>query len=334
MIVIMKKGSDSSKVIAYAKTLGARVKIEKLEDADIVEIVGGESAPDVGNLRAFEGVKDVVKFDEGCKLCTANDVKGEFDVGEVHIGGNSFCFIAGPCAVENEKQIISVATSLKKAGADILRGGAFKPRTSPYSFQGLGEEGLRLLKKAKAETGLPIVSEIVDAEHLDAFDGVDIIQVGARNMQNFELLKRLGKISTPILLKRGFGATIEEWLSSAEYILANGNKNVILCERGVRTFDNVLRNSVDFGVLPVLKEKTNLPVIVDPSHASGAARFVKPLSLAAAAAGADGLMIEVHLNPEAALSDGAQSMCVDEFKDLMATTEKILPAVGKIRGRK
>ncbi len=238
-----------------------------------------------------------------------------------------FQLIAGPCSVETEEQIITVAKAVKAAGATLLRGGAFKPRTSPYAFQGLHADGLRLLKLAKQETGLPIVTEIMDAAHLDLFEDVDVIQVGARNMQNFELLKVLGHTDKPILLKRGLANTIQEWLMSAEYIMAGGNDKVILCERGIRTYETATRNTLDLSSVPVLKEKTHLPVLIDPSHATGVARLVKPMALAATACGADGLMIEVHNDPKNALCDGAQSLTPDEFADLVRRVKAVRAVV-------
>ena len=241
------------------------------------------------------------------------------------IGGGNFLVMAGPCSVENEEQILTSAVSVKAAGAQVLRGGAFKPRTSPYSFQGLGKKGIELLLKAKALTGLPIVTEIPDTEHLPLFDEVDIIQVGARNMQNYELLKQLGTLRKPILLKRGMASTLEEFLMSAEYILAGGNEQVILCERGIRTFETATRNTMDISAVPVLHQLTHLPVIVDPSHATGQYQLVAPMALAATAAGADGLMIEVHNDPVHALCDGPQSLRADGFAALMQKVEAIRP---------
>lgn len=235
--------------------------------------------------------------------------------------------------METEKQIIFVAEQVKKAGATMLRGGAFKPRTSPYSFQGLGLDGLNLLRKAKAETGMPIVTEIMSERYIDQYADVDVIQVGARNMQNFDLLKALGRLKTPILLKRGIAATIEEWLMSAEYIMSEGNTNVVLCERGIRTYEPYTRNTLDLSAIPILKERTHLPVIVDPSHASGVSRLVKPLSLASVGAGADGLMIEVHNDPARALSDGAQSLKPEQFADVVKAIDVMLPVVNKERDK-
>lgn len=250
------------------------------------------------------------------------------DSGIIEIGGKSPIIIAGPCSVESEGQIVSIAKSVKKAGANLLRGGAYKPRTSPYDFQGMRADGLDLLRIAKRETGLPIVSEIVGISHLDQFADVDILQVGARNMQNFELLKELGKIGKPVLLKRGFSSTIKEWLMSAEYLMDNGNDQVILCERGIRTFSDITRNTLDLSVVPILKEVSHLPIIVDPSHGTGLSSLVGSMSLAAIAAGADGLMIEVHNDPPNALSDGDQSILPGQFAQIVDKVMKIKGALG------
>ena len=240
------------------------------------------------------------------------------------LGGNIFAVMAGPCSLESREQVTEVARAVKAAGATMLRGGAFKPRTSPYDFQGLKAEGIEFLVEAKRETGLPIVTEIMNAEHLPLFEEVDVIQVGARNMQNFELLKELGRTQKPILLKRGLSATIKEWLMSAEYIMAGGNENIILCERGIRSYDSqYTRNVLDLSAIPVLHELTHLPVIVDPSHATGASRLVAPMSMAAAACGADGLMIEVHNDPKKALCDGPQSLTPAEFASVMESVRKV-----------
>ena len=245
------------------------------------------------------------------------------DVNGSKVGGKYLGIMAGPCSVESEKQIVEVAKAVKASGANFLRGGAFKPRTSPYSFQGLELEGLELLKIAKQETGLPIVTELMGVEYLDRFvEDVDVIQIGARNMQNFDLLKEVGKTKTPILLKRGMSSTIEEWLMSAEYIMAGGNENVILCERGIRTFETATRNTLDLSAVPVIKEKSHLPIIIDPSHATGKRDLVEPLAKAAIAVGADGLMIEVHNNPAKALCDGKQSIKPETFDEIMKTVKK------------
>ena len=255
------------------------------------------------------------------------------NVGGVKIGGDNFTVIAGPCSVESEAQIIGVAKAVQKSGAKVLRGGAFKPRTSPYSFQGLKESGIELLLEAKKETGMPIVTEITGVTQIDLFKDVDILQIGARNMQNYELLKEIGRLHKPVLLKRGFCNTIEEWLMSAEYIMSEGAKDIILCERGIRTFEPYTRNTLDLSAIPVLKELTHLPVIVDPSHASGLARLVRPLSLAAVGVSADGLMIEVHNDPPHALCDGAQSVRPEQFEDIMQSVNVMLPLVNKERIR-
>jgi len=272
---------------------------------DIVESVRRIQEPYKAANRKFHPLDTVVK------------------IGDIKIGGGNFCAIAGPCSVETEDQICQTAREVKAAGAQMLRGGAFKPRTSPYAFQGLGGNGIELLMKAKAETGLPIVTEIMDLSQLHMFDGVDVIQVGARNMQNFQLLKELGKVSKPILLKRGLSSTIEEWLMSAEYIMAGGNANVILCERGIRTFETATRNTLDLSAIPVVKERSHLPVIIDPSHATGYAKYVEAMSLAAVAAGADGLIIEVHNNPAAAWCDGQQSITPEAFGRLRVKIDAI-----------
>ncbi len=253
-------------------------------------------------------------------------------IGNTAIGNGDFAYIAGPCSVESYEQILATAQEVKKAGATLLRGGAYKPRTSPYDFQGLGKEGLRLLAKAGKASGLPVVTEIVQIGDLDFFEGIDVIQVGARNMQNFPLLKQLGKCNKPILLKRGFANTIRELLLSAEYIMAEGNENVILCERGIRTFETETRNTLDISSVPVIKQISHLPIIVDPSHATGSASLILPVSLAAAAAGCDGLMIEVHPDPKTALCDGEESITPEEFKQIVLKTNNILPCCYKPRG--
>lgn len=248
-------------------------------------------------------------------------------VGDVKIGGGNFVMIAGPCSVESEEQILEVAESVKKSGAQILRGGAFKARTSPYNFQGMKTEGLELLLKTKEATGMPIVTEIMSVNHLSLYENVDIIQIGARNMQNFELLKAVGRTDKPVLLKRGLASTLEELLMSAEYIMAEGNENVILCERGIRTFERYTRNTLDLSAVPALKEQTHLPVIIDPSHATGKASLVSSMALAAVAAGADGLMIEVHNDPKNALCDGAQSLTPEQFDEVAKKVTKIREAI-------
>ena len=256
-----------------------------------------------------------------------NENKKAINVGGVKIGGGNFVRIAGPCSIESEEQIIEIAKAVKSAGAQILRGGAFKTRTSPYAFQGLKEAGIQMLLKAKEETGLPIISEITTARTIDLFENVDIIQVGARNMQNFDLLQELGKTDKPILLKRGLASTLQELLLSAEYIMREGNDNIILCERGIRTYETYTRNTLDLSAIPALRELTNLPVIVDPSHATGKASLVPSMALAATAAGADGIMVEVHNNPSCALCDGDQSLTPAQFGDLMKSIDKVRAAI-------
>ncbi len=338
MIIVIKKDRDNKQVdnlIRWIKSLGLDVYRSEGENSEIIGLIGDTSKVDIGLINTLDIVESVTRVQEPYKNANRKFHPQDtvIDVAGHKFGGNNFQIIAGPCSVESEKQIIEVAKAVQKAGATVLRGGAFKPRTSPYSFQGMGLEGLKLLRKAKEETGMPIVTEIMSEYHIDDFYGVDIIQVGARNMQNFDLLKHLGRLKTPILLKRGIAATMEEWLMSAEYIMSEGNPNVILCERGIRTYENYTRNTLDISAVPVLKERTHLPVIVDPSHASGISRLVKPLSLAATAAGADGLIIEVHNDPPHALCDGAQSLRPEQFADTVASIDKILQAVGKSRDK-
>lgn len=298
----------------------------------ILGVIGDTSALDMNMLKVNECVDKVMRVQEPFKRANRSfhPEDSVIDVSGVKIGGRKLTVIAGPCSVENEKQIVGVAKSVKLAGATLLRGGAFKPRTSPYSFQGLKEEGLDLLKIARKETGLPIVTEIMSARMLERFvEDVDLIQVGARNMQNFELLKELGRTNVPVLLKRGLSATIEEWLMAAEYIMAGGNDNVILCERGIRTFETYTRNTLDLSAIPAVKKLSHLPVIVDPSHAAGLWWMVEPMAKAAVAAGADGLIIEVHNDPEHALCDGAQSLKPERFARLMGELSGIAKIVGR-----
>jgi 3-deoxy-7-phosphoheptulonate synthase len=294
-------------------------------------LIGDTSAVDIELIQALDIVESVKRIQEPFKSCNRKFHPDDtvVEVAGVKLGGGHFQIIAGPCSVESEEQVLSVAHSVKVAGATILRGGAFKPRSSPYAFQGLRDEGIRLLLKAGAVAGLPIVTEIMDISQLPLFEEVDIIQVGARNMQNFELLKALGKTAKPILLKRGLSSTIDELLMSAEYIMSSGNEQVILCERGIRTFETHTRNTLDISAVPILKSLSHLPVIVDPSHATGMAALVPPMSLAAAAAGADGLIIEVHNDPPRALCDGAQSMTPEGFA---ALAPRILKIAGLVRG--
>ncbi len=298
----------------------------------IFGIIGDTSALDINMLRIYDCVEKVLRVSEPFKRANRafHPDDSIINVGGVPIGGRKIQVMAGPCSVESEEQVISVAKSVKMGGASLLRGGAFKPRTSPYSFQGLKELGLDYLKAAREETGLPIVTEIMSADKIERFvEDVDLIQVGARNMQNFELLKELGKTRTPILLKRGLSATIEEWIMSAEYIMAGGNENVILCERGIRTFEHYTRNTLDLSAIPAVKKLSHLPVIVDPSHAAGLWWMVEPLAKAAVAVGADGLLIEVHNDPEHAKCDGAQSLKPERFAHLMGELKGIAQIVGR-----
>lgn len=337
MILILKPNAPQEDLQALEVMLtGQGVQVTGIHGThhNILGLVGDTSKIDIDSLLAQPIVENVKRVQEPFKACnrkfhpedTVVDVCGR------KVGGGHVQVMAGPCSVENEDQIIEVAEAVKKAGATMLRGGAFKPRTSPYAFQGLHAEGIELLKKAKAATGLPIVTEIMAIEHLDLFADVDLIQVGARNMQNFELLKALGHSDKPILLKRGLANTMEELLMSAEYIMAGGNKNVILCERGIRTFETKTRNTLDIAAVPLLKQLSHLPITVDPSHATGIPALVKPLSLASIVCGADALMIEVHNNPSKALSDGAQSLTPAQFADVMEDVKKQIAFCGKELG--
>ena len=323
MIIVMNPKCSEREINDVKNELtrqGLGVHLSQGETFCIVGIVGDTRRVDSDSLLTFDGVDKVLKVEEPFKK--ANRLfKPEDTIINVNgtlVGGNNLGIMAGPCSVESEEQIIGIAKAVKESGANFLRGGAFKPRTSPYSFQGLELEGLRLLKRAKEETGLSIVTEIMSTDYIEEFvRDVDVIQVGARNMQNFDLLKQLGKTNKPILLKRGLSSTIEEWLMSAEYIMAGGNENVILCERGIRTYEGYTRNTLDLSAIPVIKKLSHLPVIVDPSHASGYWYLVEPLAKAAIAAGADGLMIEVHNDPQHALSDGQQSVKPELFNTIM-----------------
>ena len=332
MVIILKENPESSQLenlISWIKDQGVTPHITQGMHQTIMGLVGDTARIDIELLLQMEIVETVKRVQEPFK--NANRKFHPLDtivkVKDAEIGGNSMTVIAGPCSVESEEQIITVARSVKASGAKLLRGGAFKPRTSPYAFQGLRDEGIRLLLEAKKDTGLPIVTEIMDLSQLDLFADVDVIQVGARNMQNFELLKQLGHTEKPVLLKRGLANTYQELLMSAEYIMAFGNENVILCERGIRTFENYTRNTLDISAVPVLKKLSHLPVIVDPSHAVGFAEFVVPLSLAATAAGADGLIIEVHNNPACAKCDGMQSLTPETFDKTMKKLQLVKSAL-------
>lgn len=334
MITVLKKGTTQAQLdhlIAWLNAQNLDVHISQGQDYTILGLIGDTSKVDMELLASLDIVESVKRVADPFKQCNRQFHPEDtvITVGSAKIGGGNFCMMAGPCSVETEDQIIGVAQQVKAAGVDVLRGGAFKPRTSPYDFQGLKGEGIRLLSEAKKATGLPIVTEIMNANHLDLFDEVDIIQVGARNMQNFDLLKELGKTDKPILLKRGLANTLKEFLMSAEYILSEGNQNVILCERGIRTFDTYARNTLDLTAVPMLHELTHLPVIVDPSHATGKVRLVPPMALAAVAAGADGVMVEVHNDPLHALCDGAQSLRPDQFAELAEKMRIVREAVAR-----
>ena len=322
MIIIINSKTKPEKIndlVNWIERKGLKTHITEGDYQNIIGVIGDTSRIDEDQVKSFDIVEAVKRVSEPFKQANRkfhpHDTVVEVTP-EVKIGHGNFGLIAGPCSVESEEQIIFVAQSVKAAGATMLRGGAFKPRTSPYDFQGLKAEGLKLLLEAKKATGLPIVTEIMSAEHIPLFEDVDVIQVGARNMQNFELLKELGKLNKPILLKRGLANTIKELLMSAEYIMSSGNENVILCERGIRTYETATRNTLDLSAVPVLHELSHLPVVVDPSHATGVARYVKPMAMAAVASGADGLIIEVHNDPPHALSDGAQSLRPEQFADV------------------
>ena len=335
MIVVVKPGTpeeEVQKLAAAIENQGLKIHYSQGVDHTILGLIGETQTIDVHKLRSNHIVEKVMRVQEPYKKANRAfhpddsiiDVQGN-RIGEGHVS-----VIAGPCSVESEEQIVEIARDVKASGAKFLRGGAFKPRTSPYSFQGIGADGLELLLLAKKETGLPIVTELMDMSQLPLFDEVDVIQVGARNMQNFTMLKELGKIDKPILLKRGLSATMREFLMSAEYIMAGGNEQVILCERGIRTFENATRNTLDLSCIPLLKKKSHLPVIIDPSHATGINWMVESMSKAAIAAGADGVMIEVHNKPEEALCDGDQAITPDEFDKIMATLKKYAEFEGKV----
>ena len=330
MIVILKQNPEKEQydnLISWFRSMNLDIHESQGEETRIVGLVGDTSRVDIDLIRALDIVEDVKRVQEPFKNANRKFHPEDtvVDVGGVKIGGGTFNIIAGPCSVETQEQMSYVAKKVREYGATLLRGGAFKPRTSPYSFQGLGGEGLKLLLQAGKDSGLPVVTEIMNIDHLPLFDDVDVIQVGARNMQNFELLKALGRTNKPILLKRGLANTIEELLMSAEYIMAGGNEQIILCERGIRTFETATRNTLDLSSIPVLKKLTHLPVIIDPSHATGKSALVKPMAIAAAAAGADGLMIEVHNDPEHAWCDGPQSLTPEAFEDVVKAVNAVLP---------
>ncbi len=335
MIVVLKIGytqDQLNEILNFLKVRGLKVTISHGKQMCVIGVIGDTTLVDPDEILAFSYIEKVMNVSEPYKKANRlfHPADTIVDVNGSKVGGKFVGIMAGPCSVESEEQIIEVAKAVKKSGANFLRGGAFKPRTSPYSFQGLELEGLELLKIAKQETGLPIVTELMSTAYLDRFvEDVDVIQIGARNMQNFNLLKEVGKTKTPVLLKRGMSSTIEEWLMSAEYIMAGGNENVILCERGIRTFETATRNTLDLSAVPVIKQKSHLPIIIDPSHATGKRDLVEPLAKAAMAVGADGLMIEVHNNPEKALCDGKQSIKPDTFEKIMQIVKKYAEIEGK-----
>ena len=332
MIAVLKHGTTPNQMqhlVQWLKAMNLDVHISEGQHVTVLGLIGDTSRVDMDLLKSLEMVESVKRVSEPFKQANRKFHPRDtiIEIGNVRIGGGYFCMMAGPCSVESEEQIIEVAQAVKASGANILRGGAFKPRTSPYAFQGMKGAGIELLLKARAATGLPIVTEIMNISTLDLFADVDIIQVGARNMQNFDLLKELGKTKKPILLKRGLANTLQELLMSAEYIMSEGNENVILCERGIRTFETYTRNTLDISAVTALHTLSHLPVVVDPSHATGKAGMVMPMALAATAAGADGIMIEVHNNPTCALCDGAQSLTPSQYDDVCHRVRKIREAI-------
>lgn len=332
MFAILKEGTTDQQrdsLCDWFRSMGLEVHLSKGQYKTIIGLIGDTSKVDIDLVASLNMIETVKRITEPYKNANrkfhTND--SVINIGGIKIGGGNFQIIAGPCSVESREQIISVAESVKASGATLLRGGAFKPRTSPYDFQGLKAEGLDLLFEARKQTGLPIVTEIMNVRDIDLFEDVDVIQVGARNMQNFDLLKELGRTKKPILLKRGLANTLKELLMSAEYVMSEGNENIILCERGIRTYETFTRNTLDLSAVPALHELTHLPVVVDPSHATGLSRLVEPMSLAAIAAGADGLLIEVHNDPLHALCDGAQSLTPQQFDSLVKKANKIREAI-------
>lgn len=335
MIIVMKPNASEASIkniVDMITAQGLEAHLSTGKEVTIIGVVGDKSKIVEQNLEIAPGVEKIVPVTETYKLSNKkfHPEPSIVTVGNVDIGGKDLVIMSGPCAVESHDQVLETAIAIKKAGAKILRGGAYKPRTSPYSFQGLEEEGLRYMKEAREATGLPVICEVTSLEAVEsAVKYIDMLQIGARNMQNFYLLKEVGKTGLPVLLKRGLSATIEEWLNAAEYIMAEGNKNVVLCERGIRTFETATRNTLDISAVPVIKEKSHLPIIVDPSHATGVRNYVKPLAKSAVAAGADGLMIETHPNPATALSDGPQSLTFSQFEELCEELRPFASLMGK-----
>lgn len=335
MIIVMKPNAEESavkKIITKIEEKGLHTHLSQGEEVLIIGVVGDKSKLDTNAICALPSVEKIVPITESYKLSNKkfHPEPMEFSVGSTKIGPNNITIMSGPCAVETEEQLLKIAHAVKKSGATILRGGAYKPRTSPYSFQGLEEEGLKYMKEAREATGLNVICEVTSAHAIEAaVKYVDMLQIGARNMQNFELLKEAGKSGMPVLLKRGLCATIDEWLNAAEYIISEGNPNIVLCERGIRTYETSTRNTLDISAVPVIRQKSHLPVIVDPSHATGVRAYVEPLAKAAVAVGADGLMIEVHPDPAKALSDGPQSLTFDAFDKLMADLKPYVDLAGR-----
>ena len=328
MIAVLKQGTtpeQTRQLVAWLEHMDLGVHISEGQHVTVLGLIGDTSRVDMDLLGSLDIVESIKRVSEPFKQVNRkfHPLDTIIEIGDAKIGGGHFAMIAGPCSVESEEQIIEVAMAVKQAGANLLRGGAFKPRTSPYAFQGMKDQGIELLVKAKKATGLPIVTEIMNINTLDLFADVDVIQVGARNMQNFDLLKELGKTRKPILLKRGLANTLQELLMSAEYIMSEGNENIILCERGIRTFETVTRNTLDLSAIPALHELSHLPIVVDPSHATGKSKMVPSMAYAATAAGADGIMVEVHNNPSKALCDGAQSLTPAQFADLQKKIQQI-----------
>lgn len=332
MIVVLKPNVNQEKqtqIVQWFKDMGLGVHISEGAYQTVLGLIGDTASVDMELIESLDIVDTVKRVTETFKCCNRKFHPEDtvVQVGDVKVGGGNFCMIAGPCSVESEEQIVEVAKAVKAAGANMLRGGAFKPRTSPYDFQGLKAEGLELLRIARAETGLPIVTEIMSVTDLPLFEDVDVLQVGTRNMQNFDLLRAVGQTGKPVLLKRGMCSTLKEFLMSAEYVMAGGNEQVILCERGIRTYSDYTRNTLDLSAVPMLHELTHLPVIIDPSHATGISRIVPPMALAGAAAGADGLIIEVHNDPVHALCDGAQSLRPEDYAELARKVRAVREAI-------
>ena len=335
MILVLKKDTrkeEMNNLITWLESQNVRTHVSQGEYQTVIGLIGDTTSIDTDLISGLDIVESVTRITEPFKKANRKFHPDDSVIritDTIAVGGGEFQFIAGPCSVESPEQVMCIADAVKKSGAHLLRGGAFKPRTSPYDFQGLHDEGIKILLEAKRRTGMPIVTEIMNANHLPLFEDVDVIQVGARNMQNFELLKELGRTNKPILLKRGLANTIKELLMSAEYIMAGGNENIMLCERGIRTFETYTRNTLDLSAVPVLKELTHLPVVVDPSHATGKANLVEPMMIAAVAAGADGLEVEVHYDPQHAWSDGAQCLTPDAFAQAMAKCRQVAWAIGR-----